>query len=275
MLWEELTAKHFEAAVKDCNGVCVLPIGVIEKHGDHLPVATDMITARAVCAAAAEREPAVVFPYYFFGQIAEARHYPGTVAASNRLLMDNLLAVCDEIARNGMKKILILSSHGGNDFFLPFFAQGLTELGRDYSVYTGSLNDARFLITEKIAKAAGTDDLGQHAGVAETALVMHIRPDLVHMEDQNPAECADLHRLDEIKRRSLFTGYNWYASFPNHFSGDPSKATPELGAMIFDALTESVAGHIRAVKADSVSEGLVREFKARAIKPEAGVKTLP
>lgn len=273
MQWEDLTAKRFEAFAKSCGGVCVLPIGVIEKHGNHLPLGTDMITGTSVCRAAAEKEPAVVFPYYYVGQIAEARHYPGTVAFPYRMQMDSLLAVCDEIARNGLKKILIINSHGGNEHFLPYFAQAMPGLDRDYAVYVGSLIGAKQGQYEKIVAAAGTSDLGQHAGVSETALIMHLRGDLVHMEDQDPLDSVALHRLDDVKQSGVFSGFNWYADYPNHFAGDPAKATPELGALIFDILVENIAGCIRAVKEDAVSAGLINEFTARAAKPDASIHT--
>ena len=99
MLWEELTAKEFPDCVKESEGICVLPIGVLEKHGNHLPVGTDMYTGQAVCKKAAEMEKSIVFPYYFLGQIAEARHFPGCISASHRLLMGALREMCDEICR--------------------------------------------------------------------------------------------------------------------------------------------------------------------------------
>ena len=71
--WQELTATDFPTAAKQAEGVCVLPIGVIEKHGPHLPLGTDVMAARAAAIRAAEREYAVVFPPYYFGQILEAQ----------------------------------------------------------------------------------------------------------------------------------------------------------------------------------------------------------
>jgi creatinine amidohydrolase len=271
MLWEELTAPNFEKAVLECEGVCVLPIGVLEKHGNHLPLGTDMYTSRAICQAAAEKESAMVFPYYFFGQIAEARHYPGTICVSHSMMMENLLAVCDEISRNGLKKIIIMSGHGGNNSFLPFFAQEMPRLARDYCVYTGYAARLTSQQQKKIAEAAGSSDFGQHAGLTETATVMHLCPDLVHTADQIPDEGKSQARLSEIEQNDLFTGFNWYANYPYHFAGDPQLATPELGAMIFDALVENVANAIQAVKADTMSPQFVKEFAAYGQHPQAGL----
>lgn len=260
MLWEELSAFNFEESVKECEGVCILPIGCIEKHGNHLPLGTDMYTAQAVCKAAAEREPAIVFPYYFIGQISEARHYPGTVAASHKLLMENLLEMCDEIARNGLKKIVIMSSHGGNGSFLPFFAQEMPRLNRDYCVYTGYISTYSDEQQKTIAELSGTTDFGQHAGMTETAVMMHLRPDLIHMEWQDPAEGTSMERLAEIEAQNLYSGFNWYAKFPAHFAGNPSLASAEIGAAIFDMVVNNTADAIKAVKADTMSPGFVKEF---------------
>ena len=68
MLWEKLREEEFEKAIEDSKGVCILPIGCLEKHGQHLPVGTDTIIAADVCAKAAEIEPAVVFPTMIFGE---------------------------------------------------------------------------------------------------------------------------------------------------------------------------------------------------------------
>jgi len=259
MLWENLTAPQLKQAVKDTN-ICVLPIGVIEKHGNHLPLGTDMFTVRAVCEAAAEKESAVVFPYYFLGQISEARHFSGTVAASHRLMMDSLLEMCDEISRNGFKKILVMSGHGGNSHFLPFFAQEMPRLARDYSVYTGFVANQSPEQAKKIVEAAKTDKLGYHAGVAETSMIMHLRPDLVHMDQQDPKEGAALGRLEDISKNHMFTGFSWYANFPEHIAGDHTAATPELGKLIFDLTVENTANAIKAIKADDMSPQFVKEY---------------
>ena len=260
MLWEELTAKNFKTAITTTDSVCVLPLGVIEKHGNHLPLGTDMFSVTAVCKAAAEICPAIVFPYYFLGQITEARHQPGTLAASHRLMMDTLLEMCDEISRNGFKKILIMSGHGGNNHFLPFFAQEMPRLARDYSVYTGFIGNATPEQRKRFIKAAGTDDLGYHAGLAETAIMMHLRPDLVHMSDQDPIEGQSQNRLPDIEKAMLFTGFSWYANYPNHFSGDHTNATPQLGKLLFDVAVENTVSALHAIKADAASCQFLREY---------------
>jgi creatinine amidohydrolase len=265
MLWEELTANRFPEQAGKSGGVCLLPIGVLEKHGNHLPIGTDMFTGRAVCGKAAEMETAIVFPYYFMGQIAEARHYTGTIAVSHRLMMDALLEICDEIYRNGFKKIIIASSHGGNNHFLPFFAQEMPRLNRAYNLYTYFIGNMKKEQQKAVSDFARTPDLGQHAGLTETSIIMFLRPDLVRMDAQDPKESRSLERLQELREKGVFTGFNWYAEYPYHFAGDPGPASPELGKLIFEMLCKNLAEVIRAVKADDVSEKMSKEFALATI----------
>ena len=88
--WEELTGPDFVQAIHQSQGVCLLPFGIIEKHGPHLPLGTDLINVRYVTEKAAQQEYAVVFPAYYFGQIAEARQQPGTVSYSGHMQLDLL-----------------------------------------------------------------------------------------------------------------------------------------------------------------------------------------
>ena len=82
--WEELTGPDFIEAIKRAQGTCLLPFGIMEKHGPHMPIGSDLINARYTALHAAENQYAVVFPEYYFGQISEARHEPGTVAYTSR-----------------------------------------------------------------------------------------------------------------------------------------------------------------------------------------------
>src|SRR5262245_14892784 len=133
--WEELTAPDFAEAIKRSQGTCLLPFGILEKHGPHLPLGTDLINVRHISLAAAEQEYAVVFPEYYFGQIFEARHEPGTIAYSLQLQLQLLQETTDEMARNGCKKILIVNGHGGNEHLLPLFEQAQLAQPNAFVVY--------------------------------------------------------------------------------------------------------------------------------------------
>src|SRR5437588_6207112 len=133
--WEELTAEDFVQGIHQSGGTCLLPFGIIEKHGPHLPLGTDLLDVRHAALAAAQQEYTVVFPEYYFGQIFEAKHQPGTVAYSRGIQLNLLQETTDEMARNGCKKVLIVNGHGGNESLLPYFAQTQLDKPHDYVVY--------------------------------------------------------------------------------------------------------------------------------------------
>src|SRR5260370_40235957 len=101
--WEELTAADFRDAIQKPKGTCLLPFGILEKHGAHLPLGTDLLNVRHASLQAAQQEYAVVFPPYYFGQIFEAKHEPGTVAYSMELQLKLLQETTEEMARNACK----------------------------------------------------------------------------------------------------------------------------------------------------------------------------
>src|SRR5580700_9402296 len=95
--WEELTAADFVKAMQRSQGTCLLPFGILEKHGPQLPLGTDLINVRYVALHGAGQEYAVVYPEYYFGQIFEAKHEPGTIAYSARLQLELLQETTDEM----------------------------------------------------------------------------------------------------------------------------------------------------------------------------------
>ena len=165
--WEELTAADFREAIQLSKGTCLLPFGILEKHGPHLPLGTDLLNVRHASLQAAQQEFAVVFPQYYFGQIFEAKHEPGTVAYSMDLQLKLLQETTDEMARNGCKKIVIVNGHGGNEHLLPFFAQAQLDRPHDYVVYV--LDGERSRPGGPPKKSTAID---YHAGENETSNTM-------------------------------------------------------------------------------------------------------
>ena len=258
--WEELTAADFRQGIQQAKSTCLLPFGILEKHGPHLPLGTDLLNVRFASLHAAEQEYAVVFPEYYFGQIFEAKHEPGTVAYSMELQLRLLQETTDEMARNGCKKIIIVNGHGGNEHLLPFFAQGQLDSAHDYVVYV--LDGERSRPGGPAKKSTGID---YHAGENESSNVIVSRPDLVHLDRAAGESGADQKRLNLPE--NLYTGIWWYARFPNHYSGDGSVATKELGEWNMKGWIDSVVECIRAVKADDASLKLQNEFYEKSKHP--------
>ena len=259
--WEELTAAEFKDAITRAQGTCVLPFGVMEKHGPHLPLGNDLLNVRHVSLNAAQQEYAIVFPAYYFGQIFEAKHEPGTVAYSRGLQLQLLQETTDEMARNGCKKIIIANGHGGNNSLLPYFAQTQLDTPHDYVVYIMGI--ARSGQGEPRRRSNPATDM--HAGEIETSVSLIARPDLVHLDRAPQESGADQARLKLPE--GLYTGIWWYARFPNHYAGEGGVASRELGEFAMKNWINGLTQAIRAVKADQESLRLQNQFYERSKRP--------
>ena len=247
--WEELTASDFIKGIDQAHNTCALPFGILEKHGPHMPLGTDLLNVRYAALHAAEKEYVVVFPEYYFGQIFEARQEPGTIAYSLELQLKLLQETVNEMARNGCKKIVIVNGHGGNNSLLPLFAQSQLASSKDFAVFIYDLPHL-----EVPGRPAKNDEVDMHAGSSETSHMMVTHPDLLRMNTINSESGRDQGRLKLPD--SLYTGIWWYAKFPDHFSGDPSKATKALGEFDVNTWVNSIVGAFKAVKGDQGDQAI-------------------
>lgn len=261
--YEELTAAQFIQAVEKSAGTCLIPLGVMEKHGEHLPLGTDLIACRETARQAANQEYTIIFPPYYFSQIFEARHQPGTLAYSQKLIFALLEETCNELARNGIKKIILFNGHGGNESFLPYFCQSQLAARRDYAVYlfTPSASPEQDPEIRKLFKTV----LDMHGGERETSVMLAIAQQLVHLDLIKPASGEDQQSLSNLKQS--YTGIWWYASFPDHYAGDARPAAAELGRLLLQKEAAQLADMIREVKQDRTAIDLQNKFYDASEKP--------
>jgi creatinine amidohydrolase len=260
---EELTSPQFVSAVAKAGGVCIIPLGIMEKHGPHLPIGTDLFEAREVAFTAAKKEYAVVFPPYFTGQIFEAKHQPGAMAYSTDLMWKMLDETCAELSRNGLKKIILLNGHGGNNSFVQFFCQAQLATTKDYIVvlFQPSPDES----SQKAINALKKTKYDGHAGEEETSMMYVIRPDLVHADVAKSQSGEDQARLKDLPYG--YTGIWWYARFPNHYAGDGSQYSKELGELLIKSDADQLAELISYLKKNNTIETLTKEFNSKAIAP--------
>ena len=215
MLWEELRQDEFVAAVEESRGVCILPIGCVEAHGIHMPLACDVLHVYGSTRLAAEKEPVVVFPPLYFGEKSGAGEYPGTIIFPETLIHQILEQCCKEIRRNGFKKILIVNGHGGNASMLNNFARSVLQTKNDYCIFVvtvdlGNSYPVRILenidkhpeLTEE-DKAILQDYVdnkknGGHGCFTETGWMYALRPDLVRLDLMNKKNGVSTHRFDDF-----------------------------------------------------------------------------
>ncbi len=255
--WDELTASDWQTALEKSEYTCILPVGILEKHGPHDPTGSDLIHVREWAARITSQEYAVVFPDFYYGQIYEAKHQPGTFALPSRIVWDLLDATCREIARNGFKKIFIINGHGGNNYLLRYFIQAQLESRRDYAVFLYNPQPDSQLAEQmrKIRKSDPSTD--GHAGENETSTLLYLRPDLVKLDRAGSESGEDQKRLSIP---DVYTGISWYARFPNQYAGEGEKASRELGKLITEQRLQSLVKALRAVKADKKTLELQKEF---------------
>jgi creatinine amidohydrolase len=260
--WEDLTSSEFVQALQRSNQSCLLPFGVVEKHGPTGPLGTDLMNGRYVADLASKQEYTIVFPAYYFGQIAEARSQPGTLAYPSNIQLELLQVTVDEMARNGCKKIIIQNAHGGNTNLLHYFAQTQLDHRHDYVVYAYFAANGADMPAAAKASKPGVDG---HAGEGEMSNVMAYAPQDVHPERAGQESGADQKHLN--LPASVYTGIWWYASYPNHYQGDAAGATAARGKAASDYAATQLAAAIKAIKEDTSAAQLQKEFFDKTDNP--------
>jgi creatinine amidohydrolase len=182
--WQDLTTVDFEADTS--AWIAVLPIAATEQHGPHLPTGVDTFIADGLMSAALasmpEALPAVVLPTLAVGKSDEHEGFPGTLGVSAKTLLDILAALGDSVARAGLRKILIVSSHGGNSEVMGLAARDLRLRHRMLAVATSW---ARLGYGDGLFDEAELTH-GIHGGDIETSLMLHLAPCQVRSD-----QCAD------------------------------------------------------------------------------------
>ena len=272
MLWQNLKATEFPEAVKKAKGVCVIPLGAMEKHGPHMPVGSDNIIAERTTILAAEKEPVVVFPTFHFGQVNGLQHFDGSICLSQRLTLELFDEICDEIARSGFKKILLLNSHGGNPAIAQCICNQALEKKRDYVVafaesywtYPKDLQkalkerrgDFPYITDEDIAIVEDYFSKPRqafHADFDEALLVHDADPTLVDMSRMGDEDGESTHKSDHLSEAKIYTARNWFMNFPNSFS---ASYFPHINERLARAYTEIrvdyIANIFKVFKEDTV-----------------------
>ncbi|MEM3523921.1 MAG: creatininase family protein [Thermoproteota archaeon] len=255
MLWECLTSPDIKEAAEK-NLVAVLPVGSIEIHGPHMPTGTDSITIREITRMAAEKEPAVVLPTLYYVYVPENRHFPGTISLSARTILTILEEICDEVARNGFKKILIVNGHGGNNSLLRVFLRESLHKKKDYVIYV--LVEPWFSI-EEIAEKICESKVTGHACERETSMGLYLFENLIKMENVKQEAKTGGTNLPGIE-----TPVDWQAYAVQLYLGNPRLATKEKGRILVERLIDFIADAIKKVKEDVNIPRILDDFYRRA-----------
>jgi creatinine amidohydrolase len=232
--WFSLTTEEFAAQPR----IAVLPVAAVEQHGPHLPVGVDTYIAEAylarVRALLPTGSPAVILPVQAVGASDEHKAFSGTLTLSPETALRALIEIGESVARAGIKKLIIINSHGGNLAIIDLAARQLRVRHGVLAVH-GSWG--RFGYPERLFSAAERTH-GIHGGDIETSIMLAAYPQLVRREkiaDFRPSTYA-MERDYTWLRADFPAGFGWMTQ-DLHVSGavgDATLASAEKGAAALD-----------------------------------------
>lgn len=235
--WSEMTWEDFGAA-DTARWIAVLPLAATEQHGPHLPVGVDHYIAEAYLARAAEQMPddlpVTFLPVQAIGQSDEHLRFPGTLSFSAETVIRAWTEIGDSVHRAGIRKLVLVTSHGGNVSGMDIVARDLRRR-HDMLVITAAWHrfgypDSTFTATERRH--------GIHAGDIETSIMRATRPDTVRMDKADHFVPASVTMEQEFRWLNTYRpiGFGWMTQdlHPSGGIGDATLATAEKGAASLD-----------------------------------------
>jgi len=252
-IMENMTVKDMEEALKNTKTV-IIPVGIIEQHGYHLPLSTDIYNATEVPRRAADRINAVIapaVPYCYSGGELQ-----GTINVSPQVFSLLIMDICSEFARMGFKNIVIFLGHGGTDnrIALKSALQMLLRRNPHLRDITLSLVECWELSPtwhEAMTKGVERDF---HAGLVETSLMMYWKPELVKdTVEMDEPEIARMMRTDQDWFETSEKNIDHKFVIPRTFQrkeikvgvmGFPEKASRELGEKISKEMEDGLVEYI-------------------------------
>lgn len=244
--WHEMRSADF-AHVDPDRWVALLPVGAVEQHGPHLPVMVDACINQGIVAAMLKVKPvdlpATVLPMTWVGRSEEHVDFPGTLTHTAETLRRMWYEIGASVRRAGVRKLLILNSHGGQMQVMQIVAR---QLRIDHDMLVACLSWGQLGLPDGVIDPAERQH-GIHAGELETALMLALRPELVRMElagDFVPLSKREANRFPILMGLGA-AGYGWQAQDvdASGAAGNAAAADAERGRKVID----HVAGRLVAL----------------------------
>jgi len=249
--YEELSWPQMREAIQQQPAV-LLPFGTIEDHGPHLPVSTDNTIVEAICHEVAQRVDglALVMPLIPYGLDEHHMDFPGTVSVDMLTLIRYVSDVAISVARHGFTHILLVNGHGSN---APIADLAARRVVLETGVVCGAMSpnaaiDPTFAEPTLSQMRRSAPGGVAHAGEFETALMLHLRPDLVQMDKA-------IREIGQIKLEyfnwdhpepSVLSWQDWWSRMSRTgVCGDPTVATAEFGRALFETIVGNFARFVR------------------------------
>lgn len=209
----------------------IIPLGAVEAHSAHLPLATDNLIAQDYVMALAERTNSLLLPLLPFGQTWSLQFAPGSLHIEEETLVSFLEDILISLDRQGARMATLISTHVGNMTAMKAAARRVYEkipLKVIYLTYPG-LSKAK-----PIFENLTTHPLFIHADEIETSLLLHLHPDIVHME-----KCQS--GLIQVPKEVDYTPQRWTEFTDHYIIGDADKSSAQKGKAAFDVLVDEAA----------------------------------
>lgn len=250
--WGTRTYDEIDEIGESDGSVLVVPVGSIEQHGKHLPVATDSILVGAIARLGAERVaedvPILALPPFWSGFSPHHLDFGGTVS----LEFDHMLAAVEDIAdtalENGFDALLLLNGHGGN---MPLIDGAVSTIGTDHDDVE-VLGLTYFQLANAFMDEIRESDIGgmAHGGEFETSLMLYLREELVRADRIDGTymdEPYDLGTKDLVEGGPLavYRGFEEYSA--SGAIGDPGLASAEKGERIYERLGDELESLLRDI----------------------------
>ncbi len=234
--------------------VVLIPIGHTEQHGHHLPMNTDTVIIDAIARGTQAAAPGEVLalPVFPYGVSTHRASFAGTLNAGGRAFEDFWLAVIDTLVARGFDKIYLISGHGGNCSFLVNIVKYAGERHRRIFAATAWLHTSDRLGVEAITKTRKSKIGGMgHAGELETAYLLHLWPNLVHMErciDEIDFVATASYMMDWVEAGALVANPPWDDDTATGAYGAGSVATAENGRLWLAAAIAEKIDHVHQIQ---------------------------
>lgn len=231
--WSDFSTAEY-AEIDPARTIAILPTAAIEQHGPHLPVGVDteinLGMLREVCARVPDDLDIRILPVQAVGKSNEHLHAPGTLTLSAETALRAWVEIGLSIARAGVRKLVIVNSHGGNLDLISVVARELRVRAGMLAVRCqwGAFGRPEGMLSER------EKTYGIHGGDAETSLMLHFRPELVMMDKARDFASSAEAMTGRWLRPTGSVAYGWIAKDLNRDGtvGDASAATAEKGAAI-------------------------------------------
>jgi creatinine amidohydrolase len=261
--WQALTTGE-TAEIVERDPVVVLPLAAVEQHGPHLPLSTDVEIGLGILDAAlrelGDDFPAWLLPPQAVGASQEHLRFPGTLSLSAPLLIDLIQQLGGSLASAGVRRLVISNSHGGNR---PAVDVAALTLRRLHAMLVVKASYFDFPRPPDVVLPDTEWRHGLHAGAVETAMMLHLRPDLVRAVVSGSGRTLG-RDLDAALTRVLPEGiapFAWLADdlAANGVAGDPQLATADMGRRLVAHYGRILADVIRDAQAfplERLAEGV-------------------